>query len=316
MAENHLPQGDDVAQQENNGFGPLLKRRGKTAIVASVIAVVIVGAMLLFTVKGKGKEEEFPSPVFTVSLQTLNVVLGEMIRRLFLLSEEFRHRHSRYRGKWKRVFQEVFPFNYCKRVLVAAIVSTFIVCCHQLYERYEILSRPDFVILFFLNSFLVNQLSQLVGLRQPSPMEISDLNEKENKNVAYGLAWGYYVGYLKLVLPRLRYQIEESALFGDEVDKKLFILVPRTCFVCGDVDEADSRVKFAGQLTEMKTSRCGITERVYKQRVYMIEKTHPNGIVVEHYLLVEYATPLMALYDMSFYVGASLSREERDYQVW
>ena len=314
MAENHLPQGDDVAQQENNGFGPLLKRRGKTAIVVLVIAVVIVGAMLFFTVKGK--EKEFPSPVFTVALQTLSVVLGEMIRRLFLLSEEFRHRHSRYRGKWERVFQAVFPFNYCKRVLVAAIVSTFIVCCHHLYERYEILSRPDFVILFFLNSLLVNQLSQLVGLRQPSPMEISDLNEKENKNVAGGLAWAYYVGYLKLVLPRLRYKIEESASFRNKVEKKLFILVPRTCFVCGDVEDADSGVKFADHLPAMKISRAGMKERVYKQRVYVIEKTHPNGTVKEHYFLVEYATPLMALYDMSRYVGASLSREERDYQVW
>ena len=29
MAENHLPRGDDLAQQENNGFEPLFKRRGK-----------------------------------------------------------------------------------------------------------------------------------------------------------------------------------------------------------------------------------------------------------------------------------------------
>ena len=226
MAENHLPQGDDVAQQENNGFGPLFKRRGKTAIVASAIAVAIIGAMLFFTVKGK--EKEFPSPVFTVALQTLSVVLGEMIRRLFLLSEEFRHRHSRYRGKWERVFQAVFPFNYCKRVLVAAIVSTFIVCCHQLYERYEILSRPDFVILFFLNSFLVGQLLFLVGLRQLSPVETSDLIEKENKNVADGLAWGYYFGYLKLVLPKLKDQIGKSELFRYTITKKkLFIYYPK-----------------------------------------------------------------------------------------
>ena len=53
MAENHLPQGDDVAQQENNGFGPLFKRRGKTATFTSVIAVLIISAMLFFTVKGK-----------------------------------------------------------------------------------------------------------------------------------------------------------------------------------------------------------------------------------------------------------------------
>ena len=89
MAENHLPQGDDVAQQENNGFGPLFKRRGKTATFTSVIAVLIISAMLFFTVKGK--EKKLPSLEFTIALQTLSVVLGEMIRRLILVSEEFKH---------------------------------------------------------------------------------------------------------------------------------------------------------------------------------------------------------------------------------
>ena len=314
MAENHLPQGDDVAQQENNGFGPLFKRRGKTAIVASAIAVAIIGAMLFFTVKGK--EKEFPSPVFTVALQTLSVVLGEMIRRLFLLSEEFRHRHSRYQGKWKRVFQEVFPFNYCKRVLVAAIVSTFIVCCHQLYERYEILSRPDFVILFFLNSFLVGQLLFLVGLRQLSPVETSDLIEKENKNVADGLAWGYYFGYLRLVLPKLKDQIGKSELFRYEITKKkLFILVPKTCFICDDITWADPRVKWVGYLPERKVSRGGIKERIYKHSVHKIEMPRPDGAVERYHVILEYARPLMDLYDMSHHADAPFDRKEQDHQV-
>ena len=314
MAENHLPQGDDVAQQENNGFGPLFKRRGKTAIVASAIAVVIIGAMLFFTVKGK--EKEFPSPVFTVALQTLSVVLGETIRRLFLLSEEFRHRHSRYQGKWKRVFQEVFPFNYCKRVLVAAIVSTFIVCCHQLYERYELLSRPDFVILFFLNSFLVGQLLFLVGLRQLSPVETSDLIEKENKNVADGLAWGYYFGYLKLVLPKLKDQIGKSELFRYEITKKkLFILVPKTCFICDDIAWADPRVKWVGNLPELKVSRGGIKEKIYKHSVHKIEMPRPDGEVERYHVILEYARPLMNLYDMSQHADAPFDRKEQDHQV-
>ena len=314
MAENHLPQGDDVAQQENNGFGPLFKRRGKTATYTSAIAVVIISAMLFFTVKGK--EKEFPSPEFTIALQTLSVVLGEMIRRLFLVSEEFKHISTRYRGDWKRIFKATFTNDFCMRSLLAAIVSTFIICCHQLYEGYEILSRPDLVILFFLNSLLVGQLSYLVGLRQLSPVETSDLIEKENKNVADGLAWGYYFGYLKLVLPKLKDQIGKSELFRYEITKKkLFILLPKTCYTCADIVEADSRVKWVGHLPELKISRGGIKERIYKHSVHKIEMPRPDGAVERYHFILEYATPLMNLYDMSEYADAPFNREERDHQV-
>ena len=314
MAENHLPQGDDVAQQENNGFGPLFKRRGKIATFTSVIAVLIISAMLFFTVKGK--EKKLPSLEFIIALQTLSVVLGEMIRRLFLVSEEFRHISTRYRGDWKRVFKATFPNDFCMRSLLAAIVSTFIICCHQLYEGYEILSRPDLVILFFLNSLLVGQLSYLVGLRQLSPVETSDLIEKENKNVADGLAWGYYFGYLKLVLPKLKDQIGRSELFRYEITrKKLFILLPKTCFTCADIKDADPRVKWVGNLPELKISRGGIKERIYKHSVHKIEMPHPDGTVERYHFILEYATPLMNLYDMSEHADAPFNREERDHQV-
>ena len=314
MAENHLPQGDDVAQQENNGFGPLFKRRGKTATYTSAIAVVIISAMLFFTVKGK--EKEFPSPEFTIALQTLSVVLGEMIRRLILVSEEFKHISTRYQGNWKRIFKATFTIDFCMRSLLAAIISTFIVCCHQLYEGYEILSRPDLVILFFLNSLLVGQLLFLVGLRQLSPVETSDLIEKENKNVADGLAWGYYFGYLRLVLPKLKDQIGKSELFRYEITKKkLFILVPKTCFICDDITWADPRVKWVGNLPELKVSRDGIKEKIYKHSVHKIETPRPDGAVERYHVILEYARPLMDLYDMSHHADAPFDRKEQDHQV-
>ena len=314
MAENHLPQGDDVAQQENNGFGPLFKRRGKTATFTSVIAVLIISAMLFFTVKGK--EKKLHSLEFTIALQTLSVVLGEMIRRLILVSEEFKHISTRYQGNWKRIFKATFTIDFCMRSLLAAIISTFIVCCHQLYEGYEILSRPDLVILFFLNSLLVGQLLFLVGLRQLSPVETSDLIEKENKNVADGLAWGYYFSYLRLVLPKLKDQIGKSELFPYEITKKkLFILVPKTCFIYDDITWADPRVKWVGNLPELKVSRAGIKEKTYKHSVHKIEMPRPDGAVERYHFILEYATPLMNLYDMSHHADAPFDRKEQDHQV-
>lgn len=36
----------------------------------------------------------------------------------------------------------------------------------------------------------------------PSEVEVSELCEARKTNVAHGLAWSFYLGYLKLVLPR------------------------------------------------------------------------------------------------------------------
>ena len=314
MANYHLLQGDDLAQQENNGFGPLFKRRGRTATFVSVTLVVIIGTILFFVVKEK--EEGFFSLVYTIALFTLSVVLGEIVRRLSLVSEEFKHRCTRYQGKRKSVLKSTFTFDYFMRGLVAAIVSIFIVGCYQLYEQHKVFFCPDSTILFLLNFLLVDQLSFLVGLRQLSPVEKSDLIEKENKNVAGGLAWGYYFGYLRLMLPKLKDQIAKSEQFRYEIKrKKLFILLPRTCFIHADIVDADSRVKWVGNLPEIRRSRGGIKDRAYKHAVHEIENTRPDGTVEKYYFVLEYATPLMALYDMSEHADAPLNREERDHQV-
>ena len=72
--------------------------------------VVISGATLFFAVKEK--EKEFHFLVFTAALLTLSFVFGELLRRLSLLSEEFKHKRTRYHERKPRfrhfVFFELF----------------------------------------------------------------------------------------------------------------------------------------------------------------------------------------------------------------
>ena len=70
--------------------------------------VVIRGATLFFAVKEK--EKEFHFLVFTAALLTLSFVFGELLRRLSLLSEEFKHKRTRYQRK-PRFRHFVFFFN-------------------------------------------------------------------------------------------------------------------------------------------------------------------------------------------------------------
>ena len=271
--------------------------------------------MLMFAVNEKEKKEGIHFLVFTAALLTLSLVLGELVRRLCLVSEEIRHKHTRYQGNWKRVLKSTFGFEYGGCILVAAIASA-LTLCYALCENYEVFSRPDYAILFSLNCFVVPQLLFLVGLRQLSAVETSALNERENKNVADGLAWSYYFGYLKLVLPRLESQITKSEEFRFKIkDKKLFILLPKTCFTYVDIANADSRVKWAGNLPESRISRGGVKERIYKHTVYRIATPLPDRTVNNYHFVLEYATPLMSLYDMSEHADAVFSRQERDHQV-
>ena len=141
------------------------------------------------------------------------------------------------------------------------------------------------------------------------------MKEKENKNVADGLAWSYYSGYLRLVLPELKVQIGKSELFRYEIRReKLFISLPKTCFTFADIVEADTRVKWVGNLPELKMNRGGIKGRVYKHSVHKIEMPRHDGTVEGYHFILEHATLLMSLY-MSEHADAPLNREVQDHQV-
>lgn len=311
-----MPPDANVAQQENNGFGPLSKPRGGAAVIASwVVAIISAVVLVLSSVRKRGGKEGILFLVFAAALLTLSAVLGELLRRVCLVAEEIQHKETRYQGKCWKVLN--FAFGYCRAILAVAVVAALLMCmCFALNEHYEAFSHPDYVMLFALNCLLVPQLVFLVGARELSPVEISEINEKENKNVADGLAWSYYFGYLKLVLPKLDDQISKSEKFRYKITKrKLFILLPKTCYAYDEIAQADERVKCAGNLPEYLRNRAGIQARSYKHAVHRIEMPNPDGGMKEYYFILEYATPLASLYDMSMHVDAPLTRQELDNQV-
>ena len=310
-----MPPNAEVAQQENNGFGPIFEPRGRRAVIASWVVVIISAVVLVFisSARERGSKEGIIFLVFGAALLTLSAVLGELLRRVCLVTEEIRHKKTRYQGHWNKVFD--FAFGCCRTILVVAVFAAMIVF-FALNEHYEAFSHPDYVILFALNCLLVPQLVFLVGVRELSPVEISEINEKENKNVADGLAWSYYFGYLKLVLPKLEDQISESENFRYKIIKrKLFILLPKTCYAYDDIAQADERVKCVGKLAPYLRNRAGVQARTYQHTVYRTEMPGRDGKMKEYHFILEYATPLASLYDMSEHDRAPLTRPELDNQV-
>ncbi|NXX13935.1 STING protein, partial [Podargus strigoides] len=142
--------------------------------------------------------------------------------------------------------------------------------------------------------------------------EMSEMSERSQQNVAHGLAWSYYVGYLKIVLPRIKKSMEEFSRANPHMlvckeTWKLHILVPLNCDICDDLEKADSNIQYLTDLPETTLTRAGTKKRVYKQSLYTI-RDEDNKL---WHCAVEYATPLQSLYAMSQDECAAFSREDR-----
>ena len=118
------------------------------------------------------------------------------------------------------------------------------------------------------------------------------------------------------MLPEIDEQIGKSEEYHYKVSrKKLYILLPKNCYTFETIDKADPRVTIAGNLEPYEIDRAAILKRVYSYAVHRIKMPLPDGVEDEAYFLaLEYATPLMSLYDMSMNAEAELSRERWDEQ--
>ena len=305
-------------QQQNNGFGPISKPRGRTSVITASFLIVLSGAVHCVYIKtaysSENKEVHFL--LFGCALLILSFVLGELVRRLCLVSEEIRHKETRYKGSWKKVFTSTFTFRHGRTVLVVGIASLLFVF-YFLYEHCDTCCRSEYAILFSLNCFLSPHVLFLIGLREMSSVELSQINENNNKNVADGLAWGYYFGYLKMVLPILAERIGQTEYKYLIPIHKLFILIPKTCYIYDKIEKADHRMKFVDNLTLTVSSRGGVSKLEYKTSVHRIEMLRPDGTNDPDtpHVAVEYAVPLRSLYAMSDPREGVVSCQERDEQV-
>ncbi|XP_076143694.1 stimulator of interferon genes protein isoform X2 [Alosa pseudoharengus] len=163
-------------------------------------------------------------------------------------------------------------------------------------------------------------LLKISGLLAPSAVEISEICESHRMNVAHGLAWSFYLGYLKLVLPSLEARVEqynkqlghaaEGTLTGPWASR-LHILLPLNASVSARLEDDDPRVRFRESLPTVEMDRAGVRNRVYKNSVYSV--VDANGQVYN--CILESATPLMTMYQMSQESTAAFGLSERRQQV-
>lgn len=272
--------------------------RGRRArnIAAFVLLIVCLAALWL-----SGKPSEYTLQCLVLHLASQQ--LGLLSNRVCYLAEELSHIHSRYRGNYWRAVRACLGCP--SRFGVVLLVSFYF---------YISLPNIDGLPLTWMLAHLglSEALNILLGLRGLTPAEASTVCEQRHFNVAHGLAWSYYIGYLRLILPGLRARIHTyNQLHGNTLQgvgsHRLYILFPLDCGVLDDLSAADPNIRFLHELPRQSSDRAGIKNRVYTNSVYeLLEKGKPVGTCV-----LEYATPLQTLFAMSQDARAGFSQEDR-----
>ncbi|XP_009479303.2 stimulator of interferon genes protein [Pelecanus crispus] len=272
------------------------KARGGRAQRAMYLLLALCAAALYLT----GEPLVPTARIITSHIVALQI--GVLLKGTCYLAEEIFHLQSRHQGSFWRMLSACFPLRWHGPVLLA---------CGLAYVA--LLDGDGQPLNFHLGLATLCQLLILtLGLHKPSAVEVSEMSERSKQNVAHGLAWSYYVGYLKIVLPRVKKSMEEFSRANPNVlacreTWKLHILVPLTCDIYDDLEKADSNIQYLADLTEITLTRAGTKKRVYKHSLYTI--TDEDNKV--WHCAVEYATPLQSLYAMSQDECAAFSREDR-----
>ena len=326
----------DSSPSSNHGFGPIPEKRQKRAAFVSTSLSLVIMVLLLGTftrpmdlielepvgqpnassasdfMKCKRRNNEYYHVgLFIWALNLVGIILGEFTNRLCLIFEEYFHLHTRYNGSVMNMLKACFSDISFKAVLFAAIFACVIIVSTLLSQGVEYF-KLEYIEIILSGIGSGSLVVYLLSLDTLSRVQISSLMENNNRLVANGLAWSFYFGYLKIILPDLQQRISESPWAEKLSSKKLFILLPSDCYAFGKLSEEDDAIERAGDdaMIEYDCERAGVFKRSYRNVVYNLNK---GGKPL--YILVQYATPLCSLFDMSHSAEANLSAEDRDEQA-
>ena len=324
-----------VYLDKNHGFGPIPEKRQKRAAYVSIglsfiIMVVLLGTFTkpkdeLYIIESntsmlsedemfcKQNDKSYHVGIFIWSLNLIGIILGEFVNRLCLMFEEYFHLYTRYNGSKRKMFSACFNDISFRAVFFAALVA-FIIIGSTLLSQGTKYFKFEYIEIILSGVGSSTLVLYLLSLDTLSRVQISSLLENNNRLVANGLAWSYYFGYLRLILPKLPERIRASGWNDRLSSNKLFILMPRDCWAYGTLSEEaeEGRIELEDGVIECEAERAGIARRSFRNNVYKITVEDSDTPL---YILAEYATPLCSMYDMSHSAEANLSVEDRDGQV-
>ncbi|KAF4105065.1 stimulator of interferon genes protein [Onychostoma macrolepis] len=229
------------------------------------------------------------------------ITVERFIHSMCLFAEEWLfHSRQRYHDRMNEIFQACF-----RGYVVFGMCAIFLML---MWGGVSFSGEQWSTITLMCAVYLV---LKSLGILGPTSVEISEICEMKKMNVAHGLAWSFYTGYLKFVLPDLQNKVNQySSTRGKMSSSRLHILLPVNAKVPNKPEEEDTNVIFHENLPELERDTAGVRNRSYKNSVYKITQDNETFSCV-----LEYATPLLTLYRMSHESSAGFGERERKQQV-
>ncbi|XP_011872909.1 PREDICTED: stimulator of interferon genes protein isoform X2 [Vollenhovia emeryi] len=137
---------------------------------------------------------------------------------------------------------------------------------------------------------------------------LADLGDLKGLDCGTGMAYSFYYGYLRLMLPTSddtskKGIVEKIENFEDTHNirfpvHKLFILIPSSGYIPPDLKEASFQwMENVRELEEEKRNRAGNIGRTYRNHVYKIYPGGRNSSEDPVYVVAEGASPLLTYYE-------------------
>ncbi|XP_023014412.2 transmembrane protein sting [Leptinotarsa decemlineata] len=293
-----------VTQRDNKYYFPktIPQKRGPLA-TELIIFLIILLLILDFFINGGGLAEV----LCLYASGLLFRMFLELTHRIILMSEECYHLTSRYEGRLFGMVIDALHFNVKAAV---AFVTSMVYCVWYLNTHDWSVYNSG---LLRVIPFLVPNIYFMGIILQLNSCPLNDslwLAEDNGLDYGSGMAYSFFYGYLKLILPKTGTEEKNlKELMQDYEDTngikfdnvyKLFILIPKslTCFVSlknqysPSIDESSS-------LREKVITVAGVQNRVYKNAVYKIITDYKR----KKYVAAEYATPLKTFKDVFYASG-------------
>ncbi|XP_076300161.1 transmembrane protein sting isoform X1 [Lasioglossum baleicum] len=232
-----------------------------------------------------------------VSLNTFYMTVDLLVRFLRNLCD------SSSNSTLQDAMTEVFKVDTFMKIYIIHLIM-FAIICPYIYELFY-KKMETFTLLLISWSILAIVFVKCINANKGT---VPKVDAMQGLDYGTGMAYSYYYGYLKLVLPSTgtaqKGLIEKIENLEDRNNitiaaHKLFILIPSSTYIPPDFKEISYQwMESAVELEEEVRNRAGVKGRRYRNNVY---KIYPDGIKSNStpvYVVAEGATPILTFFEV------------------
>ncbi|XP_033100646.1 stimulator of interferon genes protein-like [Anneissia japonica] len=317
----------DRSSNKNYAFGEIPKKRGTLAGWTAGVLIMIFAGYYGWRVNSKqpirikrtlysclnqsANNETVPFDIhmyhylFSLLIILWGAIFGKFTQCFCRFVEELRHLESRHSNSYFKTIQSCFQVFFTK-AFVGGVGMMFIAMYFMWFAHESLFDHHvDHIVYWpmFISSVGVSLITNyMLGFKTLSEVELSLVQESNNTNVAQGMGWSYFTGYLRIILPKLKETISRDPKWKKEMEAenlpcKFFAIVPLNCKIPAKLGEDEVKHKgitFEGKLPTLYVDRAGVKDRPYVNSVYKIQDGHGRSF----YAICEYVTIIDTLFQM------------------